>query len=78
MGGFAVPSVLVGFVTDFLLISQKRRKSMWKVEDVKCDVARCIYNSSGHCSAKTVSISLTHDEVSEKEYIECDTMIIEK
>ena len=51
---------------------------MWKVKDVKCHVVRCIYNHSCHCTAETVLITLTHDEVSEKEYIECETMILEE
>ena len=50
---------------------------MWKVEDVKCDVVRCEYNNNCHCTAEKVSIALTHDEISENEYIICETIILE-
>ena len=48
------------------------------IEDVKCHVVRCVYNRSCHCTAKTITITLTHDEESEKEYVECETMILEE
>lgn len=42
---------------------------------VKCDVVGCIYNEHGKCDAGVVEITLTHDTVSEKEYIECATRL---
>lgn len=44
---------------------------------VKCDVVKCIYNENCKCVAGVVEITLTHDEISKKEYIECATCVIE-
>lgn len=50
---------------------------MLEIEDVRCDVVKCIFNENLKCNAKALSISLTHDEMSEKEYLKCDNVILE-
>ncbi len=43
---------------------------------VKCDVVKCRYNKNCTCVARVAEITLTHDETSKKEYIECKTCVI--
>lgn len=50
-----------------------RTKERDEVMIVKCDVVACIYNEHGKCDAGVVEITLTHDELSKKECIECET-----
>lgn len=44
---------------------------------VKCDVVNCIYNDHCKCEAGVVDITLTHDERSGEQYIECATYVRE-
>lgn len=41
---------------------------------IECDMVKCVYNKRCYCSRGKISIVLTHDEISKKEYIKCSNL----